>query len=167
LEESAATVGRELAENGLGSTFAARSRPGATESWSPTIVLCADPPANAKLADRLAALVRNGRQGLAVVAAGGLPGARWSSACETESVSISPLNLRVRTAAPPGEDVAAVEVILEDPGAAATEPVELDEPEEKPADSAEPPAEVDVRTPEAEGAPPLAAQPFQPGTYEV
>ncbi|MGH2651526.1 MAG: hypothetical protein ACRDHK_09990 [Actinomycetota bacterium] len=51
LEERAVALARELAAGSLASTFAGRSRPGATESWAPTIVLCSDLSGNARLTD--------------------------------------------------------------------------------------------------------------------
>jgi nucleotide-binding universal stress UspA family protein len=112
--------------------FPGRIRTDGTESWSPSIVLCSDVPKTSKVADRLVALAGNGGQGIAVVVDGSLPGARWGFTCSAGSISMSPLNLRVRSAAPAEEDVAAVEAILEE------HDVEASEVDETEAESVEP-----------------------------
>jgi hypothetical protein len=168
LEDSTGTVAEELASADLSSTLAARSLPSATEAWSPTVVLCSEAPADPQTAGRLAAIGGNGGRGVAVVVAGGLSGARWSFTCEQGVVAIAPLNLRARTAAPPEEDLAAVELLLDNPEGDAS--YETDQPDLEALVPKEPgpgTSEPDVVAMEDGRGPSSPAPPFEQGTCEV
>jgi hypothetical protein len=76
-------------------------------------VLCSEAPDGPTLA-RLTALAGNGGRGIAIVTAGAMPGARWTFACEDGAVAMTPLGLRVRTAAPSDAEAEIVQALLQE-----------------------------------------------------
>jgi nucleoid-associated protein YgaU len=176
LEASAATIATALGGADLPSTIAARTAPNASETWSPTIVLCSESPGGPDVA-RLTTLAGNGGRGIAIVTAGPMPGAHWTFVCEDGAVAMTPLGLRVRTAAPGEqetdlvealfEEPEEIEIVLDDVADEAAEDTASDRDDARPQPES-PGVEIDDTPPESIASPPAPMHElFQPGTCKV
>ncbi len=152
VEAEATAVGNALDDAGCSSTLAARTRKDASDGWSPLVIVCADPPTDHQ-AERLVKLAGEGGRGLAVLASGNLPSARWRLEVEQELINIPPLGLRVRPQFLSAGEADRLHSLLDT--AANAQDVELPEDREEPdeplaalvpdAPFEEPTAEIEVR----------------------
>jgi Bacterial transcriptional activator domain/LysM domain len=112
LERQAREVAELVDELGCGSVLGGRVAGGGGDNWTPTFVLCADPPAP-DTAERLARVTADpARSTVAVVVAGDLPAARWRLEVAGEVVRVEPLGLEVRAQRLGPEDTAAIGGLL-------------------------------------------------------
>lgn len=135
LEEGAAA--RRAALGDLPSTFAARTTGDGGDGWTPTIVICTQPPDD-PTAERLAALVDKSGTGVGVVVPGPTPLARWTLRCENGTIETAPFGLRLHSTGLNEEHLDAVGELLateaapHDDGAEVTTPDGIGMPEPTP-----------------------------------
>jgi Bacterial transcriptional activator domain/LysM domain len=112
LERQAREVAELVGDLGCGSVLGCRIAGGGGDNWTPTFVLCADPPAP-DTAERLARVAADpARSTVAVVVAGDLAAARWRLQVAGEVVRVEPLGLEVRAQRLGPEDTAAIGDLL-------------------------------------------------------
>lgn len=113
LERQAREVAELVGELGCGSVLGGRVAGGGGDNWTPTVVLCARPPAPGP-AERLAAAAADpAGSTVAVVVAGDLPAARWRLEVIGDLVRVEPLGLQVHAQRLGPEEVAAVGDLLD------------------------------------------------------
>jgi hypothetical protein len=113
LERQAREVAELVGEFGCGSVLGGRVAGGGGDNWTPTFVLCAQPPAP-DTAERLAGVAADPAVStVAVVVAGDVPAARWHLEVAGEVVRVAPLGLDVRAQRLGREDTAAIGDLLD------------------------------------------------------
>jgi DNA-binding SARP family transcriptional activator len=112
LERQAREVAELVRELGCGSVLGGRVAGGGGDNWTPTLVLCAEPPAPAT-AERLAGVSADpARSTVSVVVADEVPAARWRLEVAGEAVRVGPLGIEVRAQRLDRGDAAAIGDLL-------------------------------------------------------